>query len=694
MSGPRSRAAGLLEAIAAWWTYAVVEHLFVSIAVWTGRLDGALPATSAPTAALRFGGYILAGALTGLACTLFLRDDSVNDVDDRRAGHREGWWSVATIVIVCIVAAVTGSLSAGESGLSHVTTWSTVLPILVAVALLGVAATMSQLNTARWIVPLAFVGLGWTLQSGLRGYSSASKLGSVIAFIVIIVATLVTVRRRTTPTDPGRTSSSVLAELLVASMIVIGVGAAVGPMPRHHAEDASVRRSAGRPNLILITLDTVRADHLSLYAHARTSTPNVNAFAATASTYRHAVAASDVTLTSHASIFTGLYPGQHGAHRTSDRPEGRPLSDQAVTLARILREYGYRTAGVVANRAFLTNAFGLDQGFDYYDDRPAIRRWADPSFVSIRQLISRAVTRGAALDFPSRDAGVVTMAALAAADQYRTSPLFLFVNYLDAHDYFPPAPFDEAYPGKDRDFSVAKLRRLQMDVIMGGREVSDRDRQHLLSQYDGAIDYIDSQLGILFNGLRARHLYDSSLVIVTSDHGEAFGERSLLGHDVSVYQDQVAIPLIVKYPGSTTREVVDDVVSHVDILPTALRVLVDRPAPMSPGRDLRVRSGRRLVFSESFWNPMFTPTRSQLDVDQRAVIDWPFKLIVSSNHEQELFNLRTDPREQNNLLQTEGEIAHTLTTAVTRFGDSRATGTFKGVDAETLERLRSLGYLR
>lgn len=231
--------------------------------------------------------------------------------------------------------------------------------------------------------------------------------------------------------------------------------------------------------------------------------------------------------------------------------------------------------------------------------------------------------------------------------------------------------------------------------------MSANERAHFVSQYDGEIAYMDAQLGELLQRLRRSDLFEDTLIIVTSDHGEAFGERELVEHGVSVYQDQVHVPLIVKFPGQAERIVVDELVSHVDLMPTIL-ALADTSAPNRlDGLDLRGFGDRRsrAVISESFRNLYFGWT-SRLDREERAVFRGPLKLIHSTTGKRELYNLLEDPMESEDLhaeMQEDSrQLLSLLETWQAQVADDSADEDKipRELDEETRDALRSLGYIQ
>jgi arylsulfatase A-like enzyme len=290
---------------------------------------------------------------------------------------------------------------------------------------------------------------------------------------------------------------------------------------------AACSQRTERPNVLLITLDTTRYDRLSFYGYSRKTSPNLDALAERSVVFERGVAASSWTLPSHASIFTGKFPSSHGADYDPEGPlrltaaisgpsdwdqyRARGLSPEETTLAETLHGKGYRTGAVVGG-PWLKRVFGLDRGFEHYDDEGIG-------------------------DVNGRLASEVTAAALDYLESVDGGPFFLFLNYFDPHGpYDAPAPFGGTF----------------------GPEPSDR--------YDEEILYMDHHVGRLFEGMKRLGVYDDTLIVVTADHGELLGEHGKMGHGATLYEEEIRVPFLVKHPGSAVppgRR--DEARHHVDV---------------------------------------------------------------------------------------------------------------------------------
>jgi arylsulfatase A-like enzyme len=433
---------------------------------------------------------------------------------------------------------------------------------------------------------------------------------------------------------------------------------------------------ASGPSVILIVLDTVRADHLSAYGYGRPTTPHLEAFGESATRFTRAKATSPWTLPSHASMFTGLYPSEHTAHTVwldPERPDStlidnvRPLPDAAVTLAEVLRDAGYQTAGIVANPVFLTPRYNAHQGFDTWEVR--LRR-------------AHEVNEEALAWLDRRDEG---------------RPFLLFLNYMDAHNpYNTDTPRPEVAELAETD-SRALLDELHPKVMPGtGDGPADR-LAVLMDQYDVALRNLDEGLGELFTALRERGLYDDVVLLVTSDHGEFLGEHRLLAHSKDVYEPVMGVPMWLKRPGQTAGDLEERPVSLAQVpalLATECAPLAERDwaTPWPSALVLGENHFTRLKDLRAPWSHRFLRSRWVAWDDDR-------KYIHSSDGQFEAYDLQADPAERANLLP---DRAGEFEELVWQFQEmvqarSRAGITLDGeatseLSDEEREKLESLGY--
>jgi arylsulfatase A-like enzyme len=498
----------------------------------------------------------------------------------------------------------------------------------------------------------------------------------------------------------GLSACGLLAAALVCITLWLDAAPGIPPAP------AAATPRGGRPNVLLIVLDTVRADHLSLYGYARRTSPNLDAWAKEGMVFRNAISASDMTLSTHGSLFTGLYPSWHRAHLVPQH-DAEPLDPSFHTLAEILSENGYTTLAVLANCAYLRPVFHLNQGFQVYDVRTPVSGIHNGRAGYLRDFIQPALAHLVSTEEfyrAYRRADQITGDGLRIfrAMRERREPFFLNLNYMDAHDpYIPPPPYRDLFPGRNPAFSPGRVQQLHRELARLERPPTlATDLAHITSQYDGAIAYMDAEIKRLLDGLKQAGLYDNTLVIVTSDHGEAIGDRSALGHPASVHQELVHVPLLIKYPRSTgvaADRQVDSRVSSVDVLPTVLDVAGIRLTSDVQGESLRTMNPDqdRAVFSESFPDNL-SRLRRRSDVVQRALYQGNRKLIVSSTGQAELYNLSQDATELQNLYSPDDPAARLLSSAMESWIQRipRVKPRDKKLDRQTVDRLRSLGYVQ
>ncbi|MBI2835595.1 MAG: sulfatase-like hydrolase/transferase, partial [Acidobacteria bacterium] len=323
------------------------------------------------------------------------------------------------------------------------------------------------------------------------------------------------------------------------------------------------------------------------------------------------------------------------------------------------------------------------------------REWRRKSYYLRRSVTSTLDLLVGRTELPYRRGGVVTDEALTQLDAlgHDGAPFFLFVNYMDAHNpYLPPPPFDTRFPGKARAFDWRKYPFGRTAAGQRDSGISEAARAHLISQYDGGIAYEDAEIGRLFAYLQRTGLYDKTLVMVASDHGESFGARGFLGHGESVYQDQVHMTLLVRYPGQREGRVVEQFVSGVDLAPTIAEVTrcdglrnVQGHSLLSLSDDAQARE----LLAEAF------PPLVRAPAQQRALFSNGLKFVRSTDGSQELYDLKADPGERRNLFNAGEGRSQRLQARLSewiRLMPSAAKPV--PLDPDAIERLRALGYVR
>jgi len=447
---------------------------------------------------------------------------------------------------------------------------------------------------------------------------------------------------------------------------------------------------AADPNILLITLDTTRRDHLGMYGYDRPTSPELDRLAADSTVYTNAYAVSSWTMPTHASMFTGKFPSAHGANYDPEGPlqlsagiEGpfghyraRPIAEGETTLAQILARRGYSTGGG-AGGPWMKKVFQLDRGFAFYNDEHVT-----------------------ALN--GRPADDVTRAAIEFLEEHGDEPFFLFVNYYDPHGPWTDAsgrPLHDLEPVLPTGVDLSALGYVEQAEIV----------------YDAEVHFMDEHLGRLLEHLRAEGLYENTWIFVLSDHGELLGDdmlgdpaahdkKGLWGHGDSLTQAEIHIPFLVKQPGPQGRTGEDATpVQQVDLLPTILTRLGIPLPPNVQGRPIDGQGTEHPIVAELYKLPMMNRITGPNPKDWRHLGDWralvkgDTKFGWSSNGTHFLIDLSADPLELTNLAQERAELARSLEQELTSYLAALpapgATGPVEPVDEETLKQLEGLGYV-
>ncbi len=485
----------------------------------------------------------------------------------------------------------------------------------------------------------------------------------------------------------------VKASGIATVMIVLFVTSRYRPLISDGKKVRQPVHSRQRPNIIFMVMDTVRQDRLSLYGCERETSPNLSKLAEEAWVF-DGYSTISWTLPSHASMVTGRYPTETGAGLSGSLY----IDERNETLAEVLRDHGYSTAAVIANWGVLSELSGFQQGFDYYFAKP--RETDLPFRILAASLLEKVMldSRVNTIMFYER-AERVNAEALRWIRERSEEPFFLFINYMDAHDpYVPPAPYDRRWYNKTRPSNLGGGVWLGdlMAKIQNNEDI-DTEIEYLLSQYDGEIAYLDSQIGAFLDQLRKMNLFEDSLIIVTSDHGEFFAEHGLLHHPPVVYQQALKVPLLIKPPAGRKAEKRQMLFSLIQLFPLILRY-----AGIPDHSELREPSPT--VFSEghSIGDAAFM---ERFGTAMYSVVQYNYKLIYSSNGTYEFYDLSSDPLEERNLWgeplepdarQLGEDMRELLALQIDTINAGRMT--VSGLDSESQEQIRdnlkALGYIQ
>jgi arylsulfatase A-like enzyme/tetratricopeptide (TPR) repeat protein len=418
--------------------------------------------------------------------------------------------------------------------------------------------------------------------------------------------------------------------------------------PARRIEKLWAKSGVKKPNVILITLDTTRADHLACYGYPKIKTPTLDSLAQKGVLFEQAAASSPLTLPSHCSIMTGMYPTYHGVRVNGNTA----LSDEQTTIAEVLSGQGYQT-GAFIGAFVLDGRWGLKQGFQHYDDQFDLKKYKHLDLGAVQ-----------------RPGNQVMDAALAWLEEQKKSPFFAWIHLYDPHaPYEPPEPYRSEYS----------------------------QQRSLVGLYDGEIAFMDEQIGRCVAWLEKNGLDKNTFLILIGDHGEGLGSHGEGTHGYFIYEYVVHVPFIVVTPFENLRGVrVSSQVRAVDVFPTLLELSKIKISASVHGRSLLPlmfrpeKKGNDYAYAESMapnlqfgWSPLHS-----LRTTRYKYIDTP---------KAELYDITQDADEQTNLFQEYPDIARKMKKELDRLIGETSKGAptpqAANLDKETMERLSALGYI-
>jgi arylsulfatase A-like enzyme len=421
-------------------------------------------------------------------------------------------------------------------------------------------------------------------------------------------------------------------------------------------------QSSVRPNVILISIDTLRADHLSCYGYNRNTSPNIDRFAKDGVLFSNVIAQSSWTLPSHMSMLTGLYPTSHGVLSKYTR-----LDNEILTLGEILQNAGYET-GAITDGGLVSQKYGY-HGFHLFEDKGS--------------------------DFKTRDRIERTHAkAVTWLRKSRSNPFFLFLHTYQVHAPYDPLSGYDIYSDRRYGGVVGSpTHKLARDYDTIKKTMKVEDYQYLIDKYNGEIYYTDHFLGKLFEELRDLELYDNGIIVLTSDHGENFLDHRAydIGH-LELYDEVVKVPLIIKASDFSKSQVITVQVESIDIMPTVLELLgISIPIKVDGVSLLK-------LVKDSSYDGEFA--LSERDYYYKMIRNKNWKLLHRSASELELFDLISDPDEQHNLYPEKMEIAKPMLETLKNLTDELRERTEINpsenaieLDRDLTNQLKALGYI-
>lgn len=479
------------------------------------------------------------------------------------------------------------------------------------------------------------------------------------------------------------------------------------------------------PNILLLVMDSVRSDHLSCYGYPIQTSPQIDALATTGTAFTQAISAANWTGSSVSSILTGLYPSRHGYTNLNYH-----LDEEIITVPQLLADNGYRTIGISSN-LFISSKTGTARGFHdfYFNGRPDVhgsathlkrKSFLQKQYTGFRDLLpiryrmmakdlydglneERALTR---------DDGAFVNCQIAKKwlkRRDKTQPFFMYIHFEEPHsNYFPPRPYRKRFFAKNWPAEYRYLIFDHMNFLAKKITYSAEDFRHYKSLYDAAIAYTDLRIGELIDHLKENGAFDDTVIIITADHGDLFGEKGYVWHAFNLYDPLIHVPLIIHYPEWFGHGLNPQLVQSVDILPS----LLDRSGIRwqykneRHGLSLFDPSPRTFTISETF-NPKLVIERwltrdSKLKTedfdphrrDLLAIRSQTEKFIWSSDGKHEYYHLSQDPEELHNIF-TEKETSDLVKTGFAwskSFAGQQVQRSQAGFDKDTWEKLKAMGY--
>ncbi|MEW6067961.1 MAG: sulfatase [Nitrospirota bacterium] len=490
-----------------------------------------------------------------------------------------------------------------------------------------------------------------------------------------------------------------------------------------------------RPNILLISIDTLRADHLSCYGYHRKTTPNIDKLASEGTIFRQNYSTGVWTPPGHASMLTGLYVSEHGVYGE------RKLADNVPTIATILKENAYQTAGFV-NNSQVGELVGFEKGHDTF-----VEVWKGVQSKSIVERIIRGGIRKIRKYLSYEDMGAkrtnkIFSEWIEGIDKYK--PFYCFLHYIEPHNPLnPPRPYKNKYLTFDviarskatkqsTNIDMKKINKVALNPLICYVEdlnLNQEEISYIKNLYDGEVAYTDHIVGEIISILKRHNLYDNTMIVVTSDHGEHFGERGLWSHVASLYKEVLHIPLIIKYPrGVEHINEVNEYTQLVDIFPTVLKIAGLSLPPLLKGgegglsgvslvydKNNNINKYHKYIFAE--WEgriPYFiqdkVEAKAKAKVEDKSkgedilnrfktpmsmIQDKQYKYIYKSDGNEELYDISNGKEELLNIT-TQKELKDRLCSELfkkQRYMRDIEESTTYSIDDEIARNLKALGYM-
>ena len=588
---------------------------------------------------------------------------------------------------------------------------SSILPLLLltlaGAVLMGVLAVWGKIRVGSGpetisettvillpVLSLQILFAAWVMATRVEVLNDASGLPSMAAWVVVtslgfsVLASVLIVRRLR-----GRFSSLPLLVLLTTAILTGPLWSQLSGLVSARAADQVRRSSSDRPvHVVLITIDTLRADEILGPVSSRARTPRLDELMSTSTVFTSARSTSPWTRPAIASLLTGLSPLVHGTTKRNSR-----LPEQVTTLAEFYRNAGFRTAAIGRNGA-IGKDLNFGQGFDEYRMHPtSTNLWTPSAGMQALRILGLSQEDPSSMDLAVR--------ASRWLERHHESSFFLWIHFLDPHG--PYAPPREFFPAVDQAPARYRHQFSEMGSVRGGYLVlSEQEKKWVRELYRGEVSYVDACVGLVLDTMSQLELLDGAIVALTSDHGEEFFDHEMMGHGHSLYDELLRVPLIIKAPNQTRSRTFTDDVSIESVAPTLLSLSGVEPESYPfQGTSLVERDSR--AESGSPQKPLVST--GMLYYEEKLGVVLARKkyitetLVRSPDAHVEIFDLSSDPGETESIAVGTATEVEPMWLAMERHAEeSRALQQILGLsDGEDVplspeqeRELRALGYIQ
>ncbi|MGH7501810.1 MAG: sulfatase [Longimicrobiales bacterium] len=527
-----------------------------------------------------------------------------------------------------------------------------VLPVMdsMVLAAIGLAFVLAGLlvPAVRSVMVVGFVFSLLCLDALLSRFTLAQRMNG-LAFAILMIGLAVVVTRRLVERRPaGYPWLRRAVATGAAAVLLLGLaGPALRGIQERRALGGLVEAAADAPNILFVIWDTVRAKSVSLYGYERPTTERLEQFASTGMTFDFAISTASWTLPSHGSMFTGRYPDKLNATWLE------PMDQTYPTLAEVLSDHGWATAGFSANLAYVTREAGMARGFAHFEDYHITPgRMVFVAHMALRNLVRLGIMKDRQTAIIGlKRASMITGQVLDWLEgRPQDRPFFIFANYMDAHDpYDAPGRFKEMYGPEPTSFQSRWI---------GFRESDPKRIQPQIDGYDACITYLDDQLGQLLDTMGARGLLENTIIVVAADHGEHFGDNGFMRHGATLYLPVIHVPLVIRAPGTPSGIRIPDEVTLRDLPATILDLAGVRGDDRLEGTSLRWAWERDpatpgLLFSEVRQGVRHPQGLPNSNGDVHSLLGGGYHYIDrTDNGGEELYNYVRDRAEGENLIES------------------------------------------